>query len=267
MERNKRIAIIGNGGSCSTAEHLACDLRSKGYSAEALTNSSIITQIGNDLGFQYVFSEQLKKGFDCLIAFSVSGNSPNILEALKYAKKKGMIVEGYFGNNGGKAKKYCNKAVCFPEKDFEYVENKHLQIVHNLKLNKIVWTNGCFDVLHAGHTEYLRKAGMLGTLVVGITSDKTLRKEKREPIFNENERAKIISAIEGVQETIIYDSAADEIRRIQPDIYVKGGDYTIDTINQEEKNIVKTYNGEIRFINSGFDSSSSKIIKKIKNSK
>lgn len=264
----ERIAIIGNGGSCSTAEHLACDLRNKGEDAEALTNSSIITQIGNDKGFRYIFSEQLKmKDFDTLIVISASGNSQNIIEALKVAKKKRIFTIGLFGFDGGKALKLVNNYFLVKDKNYEYIEDKHLQFAHNLKRDKIVWANGCFDILHAGHINHLQTSGKLGYLVVAITSDKSVKKEKRNPIMNEKERAKIVGAIEGVDEVHIVDNAAEFLKILKPDIYTKGGDYTIDTINQEERKIVEGYGGEIRFIGFVPNLSSSKFIKKIKGTK
>lgn len=264
----ERIAIIGNGGSCSTAEHLACDLRSKGKDAEALTNSSIITQIGNDKGFKYIFSEQLKmKNFDDLIVISVSGNSPNIIEALKIAKEKGISTLGLLGFDGGKALKLVNNYFLVKNKNYEYVEDKHIQFLHNIKRKKTIWTDGCFDIIHAGHVDYLQKAGRLGFMIVGITSDKSVRKEKGKLIIPQNERAKIIQSIEGVDEVIIVDNTAKVLKTVKPDIYVKGGDYNINTINQEERKIVESYGGEIMIIPLVEKTSSTKIISKIKENK
>lgn len=259
------IAIIGNGGSCSTAEHMACDLRSKGLNVEALTNSSIITQIGNDMGFEHIFMEQLKKKhFDCLIVITASGNSPNIIRALKYAREEKIFTIGLLGFDGGKAKVLCDKFHLIESDDYEYVEDKHLQLSHKIKKEKIIWANGCFDLLHAGHIKHLQEAGKLGYLVVSITSDKSVEKEKRNPITNQIERAKIISAIEGVDEVHIVDRHADFLKVLKPDIYTKGGDYNIDTINQEERKIVEEYGGEIRFIGFIPNLSTSEIINKIK---
>jgi len=128
---------------------------------------------------------------------------------------------------------------------------------------KIVWTNGCFDILHAGHVDYLEKAGKLGYLIVGITSDETLKKEKREPIMPQEERARIIKGIKGVKEVVVYHKAADFIKEIKPDIYVKGGDYTLETINQEERKIVEEYGGRVMLIPLVYPTSTTKILEKL----
>lgn len=94
-----------------------------------------------------------------------------------------------------------------------------------------VFTNGCFDVLHAGHIHLLKEAAMLGdTLIVGINSDDSVRRLKgnARPINNEKDRATVLNAIKYVNEVIIFneDTPYKTIETIKPDIIVKGGDYT-----------------------------------------
>lgn len=117
----------------------------------------------------------------------------------------------------------------------------------------LVVTNGCFDLLHLGHVTYLQNARNLGqALLVGLNSDESVRQLKGEgrPINHENDRAGVLAAVEAVSAVCIFNekSAAAFLARAQPDIYVKGGDYTLDTINQEERRIVELGGGKIAII-------------------
>ncbi|MCS7000597.1 MAG: D-glycero-beta-D-manno-heptose 1-phosphate adenylyltransferase [Bacteroidota bacterium] len=100
---------------------------------------------------------------------------------------------------------------------------------------KIVFTNGCFDILHRGHVEYLTAARALGdVLIVGLNSDASVRRLKgpNRPINNEQDRAVVLDALRAVDIVTIFDedTPADLIRAIEPDILVKGGDYTEATV-------------------------------------
>lgn len=98
-----------------------------------------------------------------------------------------------------------------------------------------VFTNGCFDILHAGHIDYLEKSRALGSkLIVGINSDQSVKKLKGQsrPINNQEDRKKMLEALRCVDEVIIFeeDSPYDLISRLRPNILTKGGDYSIDKI-------------------------------------
>src|SRR5215211_3979784 len=97
-------------------------------------------------------------------------------------------------------------------------------------MGTVVFTNGCFDLLHPGHIDLLKRAKDLGTrLVVGINSDASVRKIKGpdRPFTNERERAEILSAISAVDEVIVFDEQTPErlIKELKPDVLVKGGDW------------------------------------------
>lgn len=99
----------------------------------------------------------------------------------------------------------------------------------------IVFTNGCFDILHVGHTTYLQKAKDLGNvLILGLNSDTSVRRLKGEsrPINNENDRATVLLALRSIDHVVIFpeDTPFNLISLIQPDILAKGGDYSRDTI-------------------------------------
>ncbi len=138
------------------------------------------------------------------------------------------------------------------------------------KENKnIVFTNGCFDILHVGHVRYLKESSKFGdVLIVGLNSDSSVKKLKGEtrPINNENDRAEILCALNFVDYVIIFDEDTPEklLDAIKPDIYTKGADYTIDTL-PEAKTVLKN-GGKVEFINLVQGKSTTNIIKKTQNS-
>ena len=118
---------------------------------------------------------------------------------------------------------------------------------------RVVWTNGCFDIIHAGHVSYLERAAREGdVLVVGLNSDRSVRaiKGPDRPIVPEAERAVILGAFAAVDYVTVFDDASPlgAIETLRPDVYAKGGDYTVDTINQEERRLVEGYGGRIAII-------------------
>jgi D-glycero-beta-D-manno-heptose 1-phosphate adenylyltransferase len=101
---------------------------------------------------------------------------------------------------------------------------------------QVVFTNGCFDILHVGHVRYLEQARALGdTLVVAINSDRTVRELKGagRPLMNESERAEILAALRTVDYVTIFDDVSPRalITELLPDVLVKGGDYALDEIH------------------------------------
>jgi D-beta-D-heptose 7-phosphate kinase/D-beta-D-heptose 1-phosphate adenosyltransferase len=115
---------------------------------------------------------------------------------------------------------------------------------------KLVVTNGCFDLLHVGHVTYLDAARRLGdALLVGLNGDAGVRQLKGEgrPINNEEDRAVVLSALEMVSAICIFPekAATNFLKMAQADIYVKGGDYTLETLNQEERKTVENAGGKI----------------------
>lgn len=117
----------------------------------------------------------------------------------------------------------------------------------------IVWTNGVFDILHAGHVTYLERAATLGdVLVVGLNTDASvqLNKGPLRPIVPERERARLLAALACVDYVILYgdQSPVELIGRLKPDIYAKGGDYTVETINQPERRLMEGLGGRIELL-------------------
>lgn len=115
---------------------------------------------------------------------------------------------------------------------------------------KLVVTNGCFDLLHVGHVTYLEQARQLGdALLVGLNGDGSVAQLKGagRPVNAEADRAVVLAALQSVSGVCIFAerSAARFLDRAEPDIYVKGGDYTIDTLNPEERRIVEGHAGKV----------------------
>jgi D-sedoheptulose 7-phosphate isomerase len=141
----QNIFICGNGGSASTSEHFEIDLsfvRNFGLDQKGLpivsaltANSSVVFAISNDLSFQNVFSSQLARRAregDLLIAISCSGKSPNLIDAVRFAKRSGIASFGILGFDGGVLKEECDYSVHIKSKNYEYgiVEDVHLSICH-----------------------------------------------------------------------------------------------------------------------------------------
>jgi rfaE bifunctional protein nucleotidyltransferase chain/domain len=115
---------------------------------------------------------------------------------------------------------------------------------------KLVVTNGCFDILHVGHVTYLEAARNLGeALLVGVNGDNCLRELKgtNRPVNSEDDRAAVLAALESVTGVCIFGekTATRFLSAAKADIYVKGGDYTLDTLNHEERRAVEEGGGKI----------------------
>jgi D-beta-D-heptose 7-phosphate kinase/D-beta-D-heptose 1-phosphate adenosyltransferase len=123
---------------------------------------------------------------------------------------------------------------------------------HRRQRQRIVFTNGCFDLMHIGHTRYLEAARSLGDLlVVGVNSDasvRTLNKGSDRPIVPAQQRAEVVAALGCVDYVVIFEEAdpADLIARMQPDVLVKGGDWPLDRI--VGRDIVESRGGTVRTI-------------------
>jgi rfaE bifunctional protein nucleotidyltransferase chain/domain len=118
---------------------------------------------------------------------------------------------------------------------------------------RLVFTNGCFDLLHAGHVRYLRQARALGDrLVVAVNSDESVRalKGPSRPLNSEADRAEVLAALRCVDHVVIfYDQrVTDLIRTIRPHVYAKGGDYTPETLDREEKAALDAAGAEIHIL-------------------
>ena len=131
---------------------------------------------------------------------------------------------------------------------------------------RIVLANGCFDVLHVGHVRYLAGARQLGDiLVVGINSDEqvAIQKGPGRPVLPASERAEIVAALESVTYVTIFHEPTVEqlLLAIKPDVHAKGTDYTTESV--PERDVVRSYGGEVAIVGDPKDHSSSNLIKAI----
>lgn len=137
-----------------------------------------------------------------------------------------------------------------------------------LKSQKIVFTNGCFDILHQGHIDYLSKAADLGDkLIIGLNTDSSIKMQQKgpeRPIQDENSRAILLAAL-GFTDAIVFfseETPLSLIKLIKPDVLVKGSDYTVENIVGSD--MVLKNGGEVKTIDFLKGFSTSKIVEKIK---
>lgn len=144
VKKNNKLLFCGNGGSAADCQHLATefmirlshDVSRPAIGAIALTtDSSNLTAGGNDIGFENIFArnvEGIGNRGDVLIGISTSGNSENIINAVKKAKEKGIITIGLLGKTGGKLKNICDYSVCVPSENVQRIQESHITIGHIL---------------------------------------------------------------------------------------------------------------------------------------
>ena len=140
----RTIYTMGNGGSATTALHMTNDLSSATNGSDLAVatraiclnaNISLFSALANDLGYEEVFARQLRcllREGDIVIGISASGNSPNCVNGLKYARERGAITVGILGFDGGIMKSLCDYAIHVPCNDYRLVEDVHLAISHAL---------------------------------------------------------------------------------------------------------------------------------------
>jgi D-sedoheptulose 7-phosphate isomerase len=141
-EAGHKLMVAGNGGSAADAQHIAAEFVSRfnfdrpGLPALALTtDTSILTAVGNDYGYEQLFRRQVEAngvGGDVFLGISTSGNSPNILQALQAARLKGITTFGLTGKTGGKMRDLCDHCLCVPSEDTPRIQEAHILIGHTL---------------------------------------------------------------------------------------------------------------------------------------
>lgn len=137
-----KVLLAGNGGSAADAQHIAGELVSRfefdrpGLAAVALTtDTSILTAIGNDYGYERLFARQVQalgRAGDVFVAYSTSGNSPNIVAALRVAREMGLVTVGLTGNRGGAMNALCDHLLAVPAAETPRIQEGHLVLGHIL---------------------------------------------------------------------------------------------------------------------------------------
>lgn len=298
-----KLLLFGNGGSAADAQHIAAEFVGRfrrerpALPAIALTtDTSALTAIGNDYGFEQLFARQVAGLGECgdvAVAISTSGNSPNVLAAVREARTRGLKVIGMSGGEGGKLKGVCDVTIVVPSAVVAHIQEGHIACLHAIceladealsqasavrrtlstsgkvvDLDQaiawreqlraagktVVWTNGCFDLLHVGHVSSLEAARSLGdALLVGVNSDESTRalKGPARPLVPGKERARMLAALAAVDRVLIFGEATPEavLTRIRPDVHTKGADYAPPSGKPiPERQLVEGYGGRIEFL-------------------
>ena len=234
---------------------------------EHLNLESLIVTLGSE--GMYVLTKSNKKIIGDFInaypqeVFDVSGAGDTTISALGAALSE--------GNDIFSAAEFANLAasISVSKLGTSIVSKDEVASLEASKGNKeqvIVFTNGCFDIIHSGHLDLLKEARSYGDkLIVGLNSDKSISKLKgpERPIISQSERKKILSALKFVDEVIIFneEDPLKLIKKLKPSILVKGADYTKEQVVGGE--FVESYGGEIKLVKLTKGKSSSKIINKL----
>ncbi|MCD6404362.1 MAG: D-sedoheptulose 7-phosphate isomerase [Planctomycetes bacterium] len=140
LAEGRKLYLFGNGGSAGDAQHIAAELINRflldrgPLPAIALTtNASVVTSVANDYGFTEIFSKQiaaLVREGDIAWGLSTSGNSPNVVAALRLAREMGAVTVGLTGKTGGAMKEYCDYCICVPSEMTPFIQESHIAVGH-----------------------------------------------------------------------------------------------------------------------------------------
>jgi len=203
------------------------------------------------------------------LALSIASGSSLNESAVIANTAAGIAVEKK-GTYPVSLKELKSKVLSEESKIVDFDDLKKIVEDYKKKNRKIIWTNGCFDLLHIGHIEYLQKAKNLGDiLIVGLNSDSSVKalKGPGRPIQSQTERAEILSSLKFVDYILIFSETTVEryLKELKPDIFAKGSDYSLKAMSQKERKAMASCNGKIVFIPIVKGKSTSKMIEKIKN--
>ena len=142
LKRGGKILLMGNGGSAADSQHIAAEIvgrykkERRGLAAIALTtDTSIITSVGNDYGYDYIFARQIEalcRSEDVVIGITTSGNSKNVVAAIEEANSIGATTIGLTGGNGGKLSSLCKINLVMPSSDTPRIQEAHIFVGHSL---------------------------------------------------------------------------------------------------------------------------------------
>ena len=312
LRAGHKVVVFGNGGSAADAQHLAAELVGRFVSDRAplaglalTTDTSALTAIGNDYGFDQVFARQLEAlgaAGDVAIAISTSGSSPNVLAAVDVARSRGLVTVALTSGRVSELVRSVDIPIMVPSLDNPRVQECHLLFEHILcqaveallgaperavvgpaphepgrpievgskvvspeelladracwrrQGRQVVWTNGCFDILHIGHLRSFESARRKGdVLVVGVNDDDSVRalKGPHRPLVPFTERAAMVAALEVVDRVVSLSDPTPEriLAELQPDVHCKGADYAPpDGKPVPERRVVEEYGGRVEFI-------------------
>jgi phosphoheptose isomerase len=274
------------------------------------TDASALTAIGNDYGFEEVFARQVRaiaQDGDVVVAISTSGRSPNVVSAAKAARAVGATTIALTGGDGGELVKAVEIAIVVPSSNTARIQEVHSAVVHILcelveaslfsddeffpsvpsgvvqwndlvllrrkwkqDAKIVVWTNGCFDLLHVGHLHSLEQAKRLGdVLVVGVNTDASVSalKGPDRPMFPLAERMRILAALGTTDYIVAFDGITPEtaLAELKPDIHVKGADYAPPSGKpMPERHVIESYGGRIEFVGLIPNRSTSELVTRVR---
>lgn len=318
LSEGGKVLSFGNGGSAADAQHFAAELigrfdrNRKALAALALTtDTSAITAIANDFGYEEVFARQvsgLGSRGDLAIGISTSGRSPSVVNGIRHARELGMTTVALTGGDGGHLARCADIALTIPSGVTARVQECHIAVIHLIcellddrlfgsgavldaqpqkivtweqldmlrlhwknEKHRVVWTNGCFDVLHIGHVRFLESARALGdVLVVGVNADHTATalKGPGRPVFPAIERAEMLAALAAVSHVAIFDepTPTESLLRLRPAVHCKGADYaSVGRIPDQERAAIHSGGGRMEFIEMVPDSSTTLLLARLSN--
>ncbi len=310
LDRDGRAYVVGNGGSAADAQHFAAEFTGRFYRARrplpvlALSaDTSVLTGISNDFGFDSVFARQVEafgRQGDVLFAISTSGNSPNMVEAARIARKKGVFVIGMTGQRAAELDMHCDLVLKAPSVVTARIQECQMTLLHiicdltaRILLGphahrtagqttvppellairqewrrqglKVVSTNGCFDVLHAGHLDSLSRAAALGdVLVVLVNSDESVRRAKgiNRPVNPQHARVALLRALNPVDYVCVFDQddPVTALAELQPDVHCKGAEYGPELLERE---VVERFGGRVELLPRTIDISTTQILDRL----
>ena len=295
-----KLLLFGNGGSAADAQHVAAELvgrfereRAPLPAVALTTDTSALTALANDFGFEHVFERQVEalgRPGDVVLAISTSGASSNVLAGVRAAARRGLATVGLCGPPGSELAAVADVAIEVPLDRAASVQEAHLAVEHVLcralenrllaepsgeaeparvveldellalrerwrrNRAKVVWTNGCFDVLHVGHLRSLEAARALGdVLVVGVNSDEAVAELKGpgRPVVPAAERAELVASLRPVDYVVVFPESTPEavLDQVRPDVHAKGADYAPPNGKPlPEREVVERYGGRIEFL-------------------
>lgn len=277
----------------------------RGLPAIALNASdSTLTALANDFGYENVFARQVSAFADTAgvaVAISTSGRSANVVAGARAAKDSGLAVIALTGPDPTQLSPFTDAIISISSHNTARIQEGHAFVGHllteiaeqtylervgtaltkkHLSLEEllrardlwrergltVVWTNGCFDLLHAGHVFSLRQAKALGNiLVVGLNSDESTRAQKGpgRPFIPSEDRLQMMSELSSVDHVIVFDDATpiSILEQLQPDIHCKGSEYA--AADLPERDVVAEYGGKVVFLDRLDGRSTSSIIQRI----
>jgi phosphoheptose isomerase len=274
------------------------------------TDTSVLTAIGNDYGFAEVFARQvlaLARDGDVVVAISTSGRSPNVVTAAQAARVVGATTIALTGGDGGELVNAADIAIVVPSSSTGQIQEVHSAVVHLLcelvelsvftddeffptvpsgvvewsdlvllrrkwkqEAKTVVWTNGCFDVLHVGHLHSLEQAKRFGdVLVVGVNTDVsvTALKGPDRPIFPLADRMRVLAALRMTDYVTSFAGVTPEVAlaELKPDVHVKSADYAPPSGKpMPEKEVVESYGGRIEFVDVIPNQSTSEVLNRMR---